>query len=241
MDKLKNKYTLVHINQCDSTNDIAWDWLNSTKKGQYVIVSDSQTSGRGRRNNKWFSNRESLTFSIALRDVPSNKLSIISLLSGVVVADAINASCNVVSQLKWPNDIMARKNKIGGILIESKISSESINSVIGIGLNINQSENQIPFELRKTASSLKIISGDIVNKKMLLNTIIDDFFNVIENDNKDIIKKWESLCCHIDKQVKFHENKKINEGKVLGINKTGSAKILIDNKIETINSEVIHI
>ena len=76
MDKQKNtrdKYTLVHIDQCDSTNDVAWDKLKSTSQGQYVIVSDSQADGRGRRGNKWFSTKESLTFSIALRNIPNNK------------------------------------------------------------------------------------------------------------------------------------------------------------------------
>ena len=244
MDKSNNnhsKYELIHINSCGSTNDIAWEKLNSSQKKQCVIVSDSQTSGRGRRENNWFSNEESLTFSIALTNIPNNKSPFISLITGIAIVNAINNLYNLESQLKWPNDIMIKDKKVGGVLVETKINSKSTNSVVGIGLNINQSENQIPVELKKIATSLKIVTGSKKKKTKLLNDIINNFFKSINYNNKEIIKNWELLCYHINKPIKFHENKKINNGIFLGLYQSGSAKILVDNEVKTIESGIIYL
>ena len=56
-----------------------------------------------------------------------------------------------------------------------------------------------------------------------------------------IIKNWELLCYHINKPIKFHENKKINNGIFLGLYQSGSAKILVDNEIKTIESGIIYL
>ena len=102
MDKSNNnhkKYELIHIDSCSSTNDIAWEKLSDTQKKQCVIVSDSQTSGRGRRGNNWFSNKESLTFSIALTNIPNDKSPFISLMTGIAIVNSINKLYNLKVQL----------------------------------------------------------------------------------------------------------------------------------------------
>ena len=244
MDKSINnhsKYELIHINSCSSTNDIAWEKLSSSQKKQCIIVSDSQTSGRRRRENNWFSNEESLTFSIALTNIPNNKSPFISLITGIAIVNAINNLYNLESQLKWPNDIMIKDKKVGRVLVETKINSKSTNSVVGIGLNINQSEDQIPVELKKIATSLKIVTGSKKKKTKLLNDIINNFFKSINYNNKEIIKNCELLCYHINKPIKFHENKKINNGIFLGLYQSGSAKILVDNEVKTIESGIIYL
>ena len=117
-----------------------------------IIITDYQKSGRGRRNNKWISTPgDNLTFSLVLKENNAKKLHLLSILCGVAIVDGIRKFTNIDCSLKWPNDIILNKKKVGGILIETKKNNNDTYAVIGIGLNINQEE--IPKNLKSIASS----------------------------------------------------------------------------------------
>ena len=110
-----------------------------------IVITDQQLSGKGQRGRKWvFQGGKSVAFSFfSNHDIDSNKIGYLPILSGLAVSNAL-AELNVYSQLKWPNDIIVNGKKIGGILCESTIRKKSSrNIVIGIGMNINQDENDI--------------------------------------------------------------------------------------------------
>ena len=88
------------------------------------------------------------------------------LLTAVSIVKGITASTYIKTTLKWPNDIMLRRKKIGGVLIESKLMKETLSVVVGIGININESVQDIPINLQNRATSLNIQTGEIYHKEI---------------------------------------------------------------------------
>ena len=133
-------FKIVHIEETDSTNH----WLKEHGEGNMVVVADYQTAGRGCGSNSWESERgRNLTFSMLIH--PENILAKEQFRITEVVSVAM---CRMLQsyiynkvEIKWPNDIYVGDKKICGILIENRLQGTEIkDSIIGIGLNVNQKE-----------------------------------------------------------------------------------------------------
>jgi BirA family transcriptional regulator, biotin operon repressor / biotin---[acetyl-CoA-carboxylase] ligase len=109
-----------------------------------VLVAEEQSAGRGRMGRTWVAPpRAALTFSVLVRPgaVPPARRGWLPLLTGVAVAEAVTATAQVQTRLKWPNDLMAGPGKLGGILAES--AGDAI--VVGIGLNVDTEPAELPL------------------------------------------------------------------------------------------------
>ena len=129
---------IEYFRTLDSTNTEIFDMLkqNQAKSGD-AIIADQQTAGRGRRGNNWISNPgESITCSIIIKDEDDSLVKKLPLISGIAIIKGIKQLTKLNCNLKWPNDILLDSKKIGGILIEKKDG----HFIIGIGLNVNESE-----------------------------------------------------------------------------------------------------
>ena len=107
--------------------------------------------------------------------------------------------------------------------------------VIGIGLNINETETDFPKPLRDKSTSLSIATGQS-NQRELVCAIITTFFERAMEDLKTNIKLWENYCSHMDDLVSFKHGNSINNGTFKGINKHGHAMIDIEDKIHVFPS-----
>ena len=125
-----------------------------------VIFAESQTAGRGRRENKWSAEpRHSLLFSALLRpDVPMEKLTRLATLAAYGLSRAVESFCGLVPQIKWPNDLLLRDKKFCGILCEMFASPQGPFVVLGVGLNVNTTA--FSDELKDTATSLRLEWGN---------------------------------------------------------------------------------
>lgn len=131
------------IETCESTNTLLLDRTEAGAPSGSVVVADRQTAGRGSRGRQWLASPEaSLTFSL-LWGFPGGmeRLAGLSLAVGVAVIQALEACGARGVTLKWPNDILYRDAKLGGILIELQMSGERAQAVIGIGLNLSLPDN----------------------------------------------------------------------------------------------------
>ena len=137
-----------------------------------VVVADYQTAGRGCGSNAWESERgKNLTFSIRLRpkDIPAKRQFHISMAVSLAVCDALGQYIGDLA-IKWPNDIYWRNGKIAGILIENVLKGSSIKeSIIGIGLNVNQ---QTFLSDAPNPVSLWQICGQETDRMQLLGNIL---------------------------------------------------------------------
>ena len=144
---------------------------------------------------------------------------------------------NVSSQLKWPNDIIVNGKKIGGILCESTIRKKSSrNIVIGIGMNINQDENDVQNLNIPNAGSLKTEYNKTFVREEVISSVINNLEILLQSFPKNINKithNWVKACAHLNQDIELSYNSKKIKGifKGLGDNGVGIVEkngILID-------------
>ena len=159
----------------DSTNSEALRRLPELPSGT-VLAAREQTAGRGQRGNTWFTEPgKNLTFSIVLKPsgLAAGEAHLLNYLASVAVAEFLE-SYGVSCGIKWPNDIYVGRKKICGILVENSLSGGSVAaSVIGIGININQTE----FPQLANATSLSLATG----REYVLDDCLKAFMTVFES------------------------------------------------------------
>lgn len=176
---------LIKLDAIDSTNDFLKALSSQDELDNFTVVTaENQTKGKGQMGAKWQSESgKNLIMSALVKDFlfDNEQVFNLSLIVSLSVIEALK-SLNIPDlSIKWPNDIMSYNKKIGGILIENTIKSDGrIVSVVGLGLNVNQTN----FEELPNASSLAVISGHEFDKELLPALIIERIQQKIES--------WES-------------------------------------------------
>ena len=145
-----------------STNDDAKAGARAGAPHGSLWVADTQTAGRGRQGRRWESRAgENLLFSVLLR-IPCAPARVppLSLVVGLAVRDAVARAIGDedLVQVKWPNDVLVRRRKIAGILVESAVAGARVESlIVGIGINVHTRE--FPPELSSIATSVACEGG----------------------------------------------------------------------------------
>jgi BirA family transcriptional regulator, biotin operon repressor / biotin---[acetyl-CoA-carboxylase] ligase len=195
-----------------------------------VVLADEQTGGRGRLGRTWHSPKGTgIWMSLILRpDLPIQKTPQITLLTAVSVARAIQKETGLSVQIKWPNDILYKTKKLVGILTELQAEEGKVKSVIvGIGVNVNVTEKDIPEELRDIATSLYMILGHTVSRNRLICGILNEFealFKLYLEEGFHMIKiLWESYAASFGRTV----NARTLKGDVI----RGTAKGITDEGV----------
>tara|TARA_Y100000590_G_scaffold278792_1_gene313013 strand:- start:5655 stop:6425 length:771 start_codon:yes stop_codon:yes gene_type:complete len=228
----------------ESTNVKAWEHIDKNEVNHgTLIITDNQVKGKGRGKNKWFSiPGKSLTMSLILSvQIPINKAGLIPLIAGVSVINALdNPIINPL--LKWPNDILIGEKKIGGILCESRLDNNNIHSmVIGFGININETINEFPNELKSSSTSLAIEIGNSLQREKVVAVILNIFekyLEILQTSPRKIIRDWVSFCGHINQKISFKYNGIKYSGIFKGIDNKGQAIVKI-NENDRIFSSII--
>jgi BirA family transcriptional regulator, biotin operon repressor / biotin---[acetyl-CoA-carboxylase] ligase len=196
---------LIYVPECHSTNSLLNELNDSSQMPEgTVLITDSQTAGRGQRGNKWEAEPgKNLTFSVLLRPgfLEAKDQFRLNMAVSLAIVGSLMPYVPTI-KLKWPNDIFVGDNKIGGILIENQLQGMSLSSsVIGIGLNINQ-EN---FS-SENAASICSISG-IVND---LNTVFQRLIECLEGEYLDLRtgKSSKLKTRYLNSLYKFNESQR---------------------------------
>ncbi len=134
---------LVFLPTVDSTNTFALNLARTGSEEGVVVLTDSQTAGKGRQGRQWIDKPGLYAISsIIVR--PSFPLYLLVMLASLAVMDAIAETCGVVALIKWPNDILIGTRKVAGILIETSYdSANQLVAVLGIGVNVNGQMTQL--------------------------------------------------------------------------------------------------
>ena len=156
---MESKTDIIWLERVDSTNDEARRHISEIDNLS-VVSALEQTKGRGQRGNRWSSQPgENLTFSLVVKDfrIKANEQSAISQTTALSLVDLLSRH-EIKARIKWPNDIYAGDEKICGILIENSLKGSEIDwSIIGIGLNVNQTA--FPEDL-PNPTSMKLCTGN---------------------------------------------------------------------------------
>ena len=190
---------VIHrFEEVGSTNDIALEMARSGAPEGTVVTARSQSKGRGRRGREWFDKPgESILMSVILRPkLPLNRYSELAFVAAVALADCLRDNCSLEPALKWPNDVLIGGRKVAGILVESGQGA----AIVGIGVNVNQSE--FPPELAATATSVAIEAGSGLDVDALTQALIDSLFAAYQLPFEEILTRWRKymwgLGCSVD-------------------------------------------
>jgi BirA family biotin operon repressor/biotin-[acetyl-CoA-carboxylase] ligase len=236
--KIIGKY-LYHFSSLDSTNIYAKKIIKKMIPEGTIIITDMQTKGRGRKERSWISPVGGLWFSVILfPNIPPQKAMYITMAASVAIVKAINDVCGISSEIKWPNDILISGKKVCGILTELDAELDRINhTIIGIGINVN---NDIPKELKNSATSLKNNIGSNISKIDLLCSILNHFdlmYIQVKNFNLEFIRdSWLHLSNLIGKKISVKNEKEIIMGRVIDIDENGCLLVSENNRIKHIIS-----
>ena len=221
---------IEYYTRLESTNKEAWKIIKDGAKSGTVVITDNQVSGKGRGNRQWIASPDkSLTFSLLLfSDLDASLTGWLPILSGVAVKMAL-MKFNMPIQLKWPNDLIFNRKKVGGILCESKVKENELKQiVIGIGLNVNETMDDFDDSIQSTATSLHIAMNKFYQRERILAEILNALESLIKGmpNNCDLIRsEWESACGHMNKPVEFHHGAGLVNGVFKSLGNAGSAII----------------
>ena len=166
--KLRGRFGKPYLYEqmCKSTQLLL---LGSSLGEGAVAVTDEQTGGRGRLGRRWETPPgTALLVSVLLHPPPERHLPELSLVAALAAAEAVEAATGLTSQIKWPNDVMVNRQKVGGIL--SELSDGSV--VIGIGINVDQSRDELPLDAPTKAGSLRTVTGRSTDRAELLVSLL---------------------------------------------------------------------
>jgi BirA family biotin operon repressor/biotin-[acetyl-CoA-carboxylase] ligase len=201
-----------------------------------LLVAEEQTSGRGRLNRAWHSPKYTgVWMSLILRpNLPPAKAPQLTLLTAVAITQAIEEVTGLRADIKWPNDILINKKKTVGILTEMQAEADKINSIIiGMGINVNQEQENFPKELYSIATSLAIELGKPINRAELIQMILYKFetlyLRYLEHGFYPVKLLWESYAVSIGKRIIARTITGRLEGIAKGITEDGVLMLEDDN------------
>ncbi len=238
-----------------STNLMARELAVKGAKNGSVVIADTQDKGKGRNGKIWTSPKAcNIYMSIILKPKFSPEVAHgMTILAAAAAAESVEEISSITPQIKWPNDILINSKKIAGILTEMSTQNKIIEYIIvGIGINVNLKEEDIPEDIKNIATSLYIekmkIKGININKENILinrNNLIISFLNKFERYYETFLSTGLSLVLQsyqkyfgmIGKDVAINtENNKI-KGQVVGIDSKGALLIKTgENELEKVIS-----
>ncbi|KQC32905.1 hypothetical protein AAU57_05920 [Nonlabens sp. YIK11] len=225
-------FQLVKIHATESTNeDLKVRFRESEPPQLTTLYTNHQMAGKGQMGAKWLSEpRKNLTFSILISDLLDGLTDFeINKWVAVTVVEWLRQKLQIQAVIKWPNDILSVNHKLGGILIENILQNGKRQAtIIGIGLNINQTDFQ---ELPK-AISLKQITG----KSWDLEGLLIDFMTFLENSiqsPQESIDRYESLLFKLGRKTTFQCQNEVFEALVQGVTPDGKLRLSVKGTEKT--------
>ncbi|MFM2375187.1 MAG: hypothetical protein RLZZ165_284 [Bacteroidota bacterium] len=166
----------VSLGMVDSTNTFANQLLEINPAEGTVVIAQHQTAGKGQQGSTWSAEPSlNLTFSLILypRFLAPRQIFLLNKLIACALWDTLAAMLPEGGvEIKWPNDILARRRKIAGILIETSLDRDSIRSaIIGIGLNVNQMT--FSGQLHGAATSMALQAGKTFDAQAVLSDLLE--------------------------------------------------------------------
>ncbi len=232
------------VDEVASTNAAVADRFRAGEHEGLVIAAEHQSAGRGRLGREWVTPaRSSLTVSFLLvpQQVSAERWPWLPLVTGVAAAAAVRRVTGVQVSLKWPNDVLADDHKLGGILLERVERDGSAAAVVGVGINCDQSDEELPVP---EATSLAIVTDGTVDRSGLLVALVEELETRYDEwlAGSDLRPAYLELCTTIGQQVKVA----VPGGEVVGeaVDVDGSGRLVVrtaDGEEHLGAGDVVHV
>lgn len=223
----------------DSTNNCAKAVAGCGAAEGTVIVAEQQTAGKGRLGRIWQANpNENLMFSVVLRPMLTQEaINLLPLYVAVAVADAIERATGIKVECKWPNDLLINGRKVAGILIEGSVKQNSVEYVvIGIGINVNQT--QFPAELEPRATSLRLHANKEIDRIRLFREVLQamekTYQQAAPTGFQSVVPQWISHTSMINKTISISQHGDVISGVVKGLSPEGGLVLQTNGSERTV-------
>jgi BirA family biotin operon repressor/biotin-[acetyl-CoA-carboxylase] ligase len=224
----------VFVPQCHSTNSLAAELLRNKDLAEgTVVITDHQTAGRGQRGNSWEADQgKNLTFSVLLN--PSFLLAkdqfYLTIMVSLSIWEYLNSKLISHVKIKWPNDILINNKKACGILIENTLSGDKIQqSIVGIGLNVNQTFFSIP-----SPTSMKLVAHlefELAEELNVLLEKLERYYLQLRSGKMDVLK--QAYLNHLywrGEMHRFRSNGAEFDGVIIYVEENGRLTMLCEEK-----------
>ncbi len=223
--------SLYHYFQVGSTNDVAHQLAQQGVAEGALIMAEQQTHGRGRLGRDWYSEKSvGIYLSLILRpDLKPRHASIINLAAAVALSQAIENTCALTTDIRWPNDVLVNNKKCSGILTEMSADLDQIKyMVVGIGINVNHPS--FPKSLEGRASSLFLEGGRRFSRIEIILALLrffeDLYFQFQEQGSDEVLKQWIRRSSFArGKEVSVDLGDKKIHGTTMGLGKEGTLRV----------------
>ena len=220
------------LTETDSTNaEISRRLADHPPEQGLIVLADNQTGGKGRLGRIWHSAPGTGVYiSTLIRpSLPPEQLPILTLMAGLATVIAVNDFTSNRVQLKWPNDLLLNGKKIAGVLCEYyPIKIPAV--IIGIGINVNQTE--FPIDIKEIATSLKLETGEEINRTALIKQLITqlDFqYSELKKYTVEmLIKNWTRHTDLFGKTITLKKSSQSITGKAIRLDNLG--RLVIANE-----------
>jgi len=226
--------TILRFDSLPSTNTEAARQASLGAPEGLCVVAREQTAGRGRRERAWVSPKDSgLYFSVVLRPrTDARAWPLITLAAAVAARDALEESCALQTDIKWPNDLLASGRKLCGILAETAESASGRAVVLGVGINLNN--RAFPPEILAAATSVEEQTGCAPDAEQLLSALTRQLARRYEELHADegsalILREWESRSSYAhERRVRVALAEETFEGITRGLADDGALRVETD-------------
>lgn len=235
---------LTYLPETDSTNTQLKRLAREGAPQGTALVSGHQTVGRGRKGRSFFSPEGvGIYLSILLRPrCEAAELMHLTCAAGVAMCDAMEGIAGQRPGIKWTNDLVCGKRKLGGILTELGFTSqgELDYAIIGIGINCCQQKEDFPPEIRDMAGSLAMMSGQEVNRAQVAAAMLEALFQMNETlltGKERMFHQYRKDCVTLGRDVSLVRGEEVRHAHALTVDDSGALVVRFpDGHLETVNS-----
>ena len=227
-----------------STNDVAARLAESGAEEGTTVVAEMQTAGRGRHGRVWFSpTGAGLYTSVIVRPEKgtsdaAHPATLLTLASGVAIAEAVRAVTGLPAEIKWPNDILISGRKVAGILAEATLQAgEPLFVILGFGVNLQPAA--YPFELASRVTSVEAETSRPADRARLLAEILaslnERYADLRQGRFDAILTAWRRLAVSLaGTRVEWDSPAGVVRGRAQDIDRHGALLVDVGGKIERI-------
>ncbi len=241
--------TLDVVAETGSTNADLAGRARAGEAGGAVLITDFQSAGRGRLGRTWTAPAgSSIAMSLLLRphDVEPARWTWLPLLAGLAVVEALRRAAEAHAVLKWPNDVLVDGRKICGILAERVETPSGPACVIGLGLNVHLSDDELPVP---TATSLAVLNPSrVLGRNPLITTTLRAFAAIYSewetsDDDTAFAVSYVRRCDTIGRLVRVSlAGDRVVEGVADAIDRDGRLVVRTETGLETFGAgDVVHL
>ena len=241
-----------YYDSVESTQNEALKIANKSNDEGIIVIAQKQTGGKGRSGRKWISPKGGIWFSIILHPkFDISNITLFPIASSLALSIAIEKTCKISTELKWPNDLTIKGKKLAGMLVDASFESNKIeNLVLGVGINFQINSKEIEKVLKKTPNFYGVASLSEQKNKIKSIKLIQSFLLELENiyeelnnnQTKKIISKWTERSSTIGKRIEVDTHQGKVKGEAIKIDEDGGLIVKDKEKNKKIFAgDIIHL